>query len=218
MDKYKDYIAQGKKIEIIIRTPSGPLRFFSTLEEINSENIVTTRPQNKHINFNYPLNQEIELYAYTDGGIYKLKCKMLTLTQKEARFTLPHSVERIQRREFIRVDIKTKINLRLHQKGSVRIIQATTRNISAKGANMLLDEDISSYSQVEASLIFAEENIKTLAQVIKAIPVKIDNRIYYDTSLMFITINEKGMNFIVKKCFEFETAQRRKKLEEQEER
>ena len=85
MDKYKDYIVQGKKIEIIIRTPSGPLRFFSILEEINSENIVTTRPQNKHINFNYPLNQEIELYAYTDGGIYKLKCKMLTLTQKEAR-------------------------------------------------------------------------------------------------------------------------------------
>ena len=62
-------------------------------------------------------------------------------------------------------------------------------------------------------MLFEEGSISTVAQIIKIRPVEIGQKTYYSTSLMFITISEKEMSFIVKKCFEFEAAQRRKLLD-----
>ena len=78
---------------------------------------------------------------------------------------------------------------------------------------MLLDQDISRSASLEVSLLFPEKTITTTAKIIKVTPVEIDSKTYYSTSVMFVTISEKEIDFIVKKCFEFEALQRKKWLE-----
>lgn len=215
MEEYLNYISAEKKIDLIIRTPNGPIRFFSTFKNQDNNKITITKPTSKNLAFSCVANQPVEIYAYTNGGVFKLKCKFISCSQSECLLTLPSSVEKMQRREYIRVDLKIKTVLDLIIGDSKKTIQATSRNISAKGINLLLEEDISVYSKIELKLLFEEENITTIAKKVKVKPVKVDNKIYYDTSLSFITINEKGINFIVKKCFEYEAAQRRKLLDSQ---
>ena len=69
MNEYLDYIKQGQKTELIIRTPGGAVRFFSTFEKQTDTNIIISKPKNKHLAFNCIPNQDVELYAYTNGGV-----------------------------------------------------------------------------------------------------------------------------------------------------
>ncbi len=212
MDRYLDYIDTGKKIELIIRTPNGAVRFASFFEEQNDKCILISTPKNKHIKFNFPTGQILELYAYTRGGVFKLKCRLLAINEKNCELSLPFGVENIQRREYIRVNMGINIIIKLlpSQKTTLK---TKTKNISAKGANVLLDIDISKYSKVELTLLFPEKTIKTIAKVIKIKPVMIDSTKYYSTSFMFVCTTNRETDFIVKKCFEFESAQRRKFLD-----
>lgn len=213
MNEYLDYIKQGQKTELIIRTPGGAVRFFSTFEKQTDTNIIISKPENKHLAFNCIPNQDVELYAYTNGGVFKLKCKFITCLKNECLLSLPSSVDKMQRREYIRVELNIKTILTLISPDSKKTIQATSKNISAKGIKLLLEEDVSKFSKIELRMLFEEGSISTVAQIIKIRPVEIGQKTYYSTSLMFITISEKEMSFIVKKCFEFEAAQRRKLLD-----
>lgn len=215
MNDYINYIKSGKKVELIIRNQNGAMRFFSTFKSFRDKCLIVSKPQNKHVSFNYPLNQDLELYAYTDGGIFKLRCKLLSISANECILSLPDDVQRMQRREYIRVNLKVKTILKLFSQGGTKTIQTTSRNISAKGINLLLEEDISKYLKVEIHLLFPEGNVCTLAQIVKSKHIEVEGKIFYDTSLMFITISEKDINFIVKKCFEYEAAQRRRLIDSQ---
>ena len=214
MNEYLDHLVQGKKIEIIIRTPRGALRFFCNFKNVNTNSIITTLPKNKHIAFNFPSNQALELYIYTKNGVYKLVCRLQRCENDLCEISLPESVNKIQRREYIRVNMKVRTTISLNTPNYSKTIRTNSRNISAKGINLLLDEDISKYTKkINLSLLFPECIIKTLAHVVKSTPIKTESGLYYDTSLMFVTISEKEIDFIVKKCFEFEAAERRKLLD-----
>ncbi len=213
MDRYKDYLEIGKKIEIITRSTSGVVRFLCYLEEINKDSIIISKPKNKHIAFNFTCGQTLELYAYTRGGVFKLNCRLEAYLENKCKLSLPLSVDNIQRREYIRVNMNVDAIIRPKPSTNIISLKTKTKNISAKGLNVLLDQDISRSASLEVSLLFPEKTISTTAKIIRVTPVEIDSKTYYSTSIMFVTISEKEIDFIVKKCFEFEALQRKKWLE-----
>ena len=213
MNEFLDYIEIGKKVELILRTANGAIRFYCTFEGVEGNSILVSNPKNKHVKFNCQNGQLLDLYAYTRGGVFKLKCRLLDYSEKFCTLSLPMSVDKIQRREYIRVKMKISTIIKLFPATSKNTIHAESRNISAKGINLLLDTDISKFSKIDLTLLFAEQTIYTNAKIIKIKPVKIGPNTYYDTSLEFISISDKEINFIVKKCFEFEAAQRKKMLD-----
>ena len=213
MDRYKDYLEIGKKIEIITRNSKGVIRFLSYLEEINKDSIIISKPKNKHIAFNFTCGQTLELYAYTRGGVFKLNCRLEAYLENKCKLSLPLSVDNIQRREYIRVNMNVDAIIRPKPAINIISLKTKTKNISAKGLNVLLDQDISRSASLEVSLLFPEKTISTTAKIIRVTPVEIDSKTYYSTSIMFVTISEKEIDFIVKKCFEFEALQRKKWLE-----
>ena len=213
MDRYKDYLEIGKKIEIITRSTKGVVRFLSYLEEINKDSIIIGKPKNKHIGFNFTCGQNLELYAYTRGGVFKLVCRLEAYLENKCKLSLPISVDNIQRREYIRVNMGVDVIIRPKPATNIISLKTKTRNISAKGLNVLLDQDISRSASLEVSLLFPEKIITTTAKVIKVRQVEIESKTYFSTSLMFVAISEKEIDFIVKKCFEFEALQRKKWLE-----
>ena len=213
MNEYLDYIETGKKIELIARVANNAIRFFCTFDKATDKAITVVKPTNKHIKFNFPQGQLLELYAYTRGGVFKLKCRLLEYNNNICKLSLPISVDKIQRREFIRVNIKTDVIIKPRPSTRIITIRTKTKNISAKGLNVVLDQDISNFANVDLEIIFPDRVIKTVAKIIKVKPIDIESRTYYSTSLMFLSITDKEINFIVKKCFEYEAAQRRKMLE-----
>ncbi len=213
MNEYRDYIEPGRRVELIVRTTNSTIRFYCAFDRFEENSIFVGKPQNKHVQFNFPLGQMLDLYAYTRGGVFRLRCRLKSYNGEKCELSLPISVDKIQRREYIRVKMKIDTIIKLSPFAGTKIVRTKSKDISAKGIRLLLDEDISKYAKVELTLIFSEETINTLAKVIKSKPIEINSVKYYDTSLEFISISDKEINFIVKKCFEFESAQRRKMLE-----
>lgn len=212
MNDYLDYIEYGKRAELIVRTPKGTVRFYCAINDIKEDCIILSEPRNKHIKFNANSGQNLELYTYTRGGIFKLCCRLLKFEEKQCILSLPIKIDRIQRREYIRVrmQIDTVIKLSFPPNTTIR---TKSKNISAKGINLNLYQDISKSPKIELSLVFPEQTINTSAKIVKVKQVETDGMNCYNTSLEFISIKDKEINFIVKKCFEFEAAQRRKMLE-----
>ena len=213
MNEYRDYIEPGRRVELIVRTTNSTIRFYCAFDRFEENSIFVGKPQNKHVQFNFPLGQMLDLYAYTRGGVFRLRCRLKSYNGEKCELSLPISVDKIQRREFIRVNIKTDVIIKPRPSTRIITIRTKTKNISAKGLNVVLDQDISNFANVDLEIIFPDRVIKTVAKIIKVKPIDIESRTYYSTSLMFLSITDKEINFIVKKCFEYEAAQRRKMLE-----
>ncbi len=215
MNEFLDYIESGKRVELITHAHNSTTRFYCAYYGIENNSIVLSCPKNKHIKFNLPTGENIYLYAYTRGGVFKLTCKLLSYNEKQCILSLPLNVEKIQRREYIRVKMQIDTVIKIIDYTGTKIIRTKSKDISAKGIRLLLDHDISKSVKIEISIIFPEQTINTLAKVIKIKQTDTETFKQFNTSLTFISITDKEMNFIVKKCFEYEAAQRKKMLEKE---
>ena len=215
MNEYIQNIKEAKKIEIVVRELSCTTRFQCSFIKKQDDSLIFTKPLCGSCEFDYPKGQPLEIYVYTPNGVFRLKCRLLECMSETCSVSTPFETNKIQRREFIRVKLKVKTIVTIETPTFSKKITTGTKDISAKGMKILLDEDISKYTnKIELSILFPENIIKTLARIIKVIPTKTQDGLRFVTSLMFITISGKDMDFIVKKCFEFQAAQRRKMLDE----
>lgn len=213
MESYFEYIDKGCKAELVIKNLNSTARFFGTFNSHSDKEIVIEKLRSKEMVFDCSSKQTVELYIYTKNGIFKFECRYIGRSEDNYKFSFPTKAEKIQRRQYIRAEIKVKTTLNIYYGGIKKTIQGTSRNISAKGMNILLKENISGCSKLDATMAFPECNISTIAQIVKINPMAIRGEQNYSTSLVFISISEKEMNFIIKKCFEFEAAQRKKMLD-----
>ena len=210
MSDYRDFIKGKEKTEILVRTQSDTLRFFCTLDNIISNRIQVSKPINMNASFNFSQGQELEVYIYTKNGILKLNTKLISNDIASCTIEAPDEAKRIQRREFIRVDMQVKVLLKLDNK---KTIEAQTKNISAKGIKINLKEDISKYTRISAKLLFSQGSIETILHPIKIKKISINGKLAYGTSFAFIALTDKETDFIVKKCFEYQAKERRRKLD-----
>lgn len=210
MSNYRDFIKGKEKTEILVRTQSDTLRFFCTLDNIISNRIQVSKPINMNASFNFSQGQELEVYIYTKNGILKLNTKLISNDIASCTIEAPDEAKRIQRREFIRVDMQVKVLLKLD---NTKIIEAQTKNISAKGIKINLKEDISKYTRISAKLLFSQGSIETILHPIKIKKISINGKLAYGTSFAFIALTDKETDFIVKKCFEYQAKEQRRKLD-----
>lgn len=214
MKDYLNYIKEAKKVEIIARSTDCTVRFFCNFIRSSDKSLFFTKPTNKYTEFNYPKGQTLELYIYTANGVFRLKCRLESCENQQCELLLPQSVDKIQRREFIRVGLKVKTIINLKTPTYTKNIKTDSKDLSANGIRVILDEDISKYDKnIELSILFPDNIIKTRAKLIKVKPTVINSTTYYETSLSFITSNKRDVDFIVKKCFEFQAQQRKKLLD-----
>lgn len=215
MENYLEYIDKGCKAELVVKNPEGAARFFGTFSGHNDKEIIIEKLRSKEMVFDCSAKQIVELYVYSKNGIFRFECKYIKRSEDNYLFSLPINAEKIQRRQYIRAEIKVKTSLNVYYGGIKKTIQATSRNISAKGMNLILKENISGCSKIDLTMAFPECSISTVAQIVKINPITIRDEQNYSTSLVFISISEKEMNFIIKKCFEYEAAQRKRMLDYQ---
>ena len=213
MERFTSYINLNDKVEIIIKDGNDIAKYVAYYKKTRDENIIISPPQNPQRRFNYKSGQDLIIYLYTKGGIFKLNSVYLYSDNENCFVSLPNSSERIQRREYIRVDMPVKFAISVSNKDNLQKFEGVTRNISAKGLNANLKIDISFYSKIEVTLQFPDKTIRTLARTVKVRNIEVKKTTLYNTSLEFMSISEKEMNYIVKKCFEYETLERRKMLE-----
>lgn len=212
MDKYINYVNIDDKMELIVEDEEGVFRYSARYKKTYEKNIILSIPTSKEKKFDYRNGKEMTAFLYTKGGIFKLNVILGYLYKDSCSVVLIENKERIQRRQYIRVPLHIKYKLRLFCEYGSDTIEGNAKNISGKGLNANLRKDISNYPKIEATLFFEEKKITTMARIVKIREVSNKGTRFYNTSFEFLTINEKEIDFIVKKCFEYEILERKKLL------
>ncbi len=212
MDKFTNYINPNDRVDVFAKEGEEFTRFFAFYKGRQKDSLIISIPQNTQKSFDYKSGQDLIVNIYTKGGIYRHACKLLFCDNQNCYINIGEDFERVQRREYIRVNMPVEFELHLTSQTKHEKTYSITKNISGKGLNANLKTNISPYPKVEIILNFGDKKIKTLSRIVKIKNITTKEGEFFNTSLEFISISEKEIDYIVKKCFEYETSERRKML------
>lgn len=151
---------------------------------------------------------EINVYIYAENGVFKAVSKIIDVfigvASIEYVISPLEKSQHFQRREYFRERMSIEANITMITKSpqlNDYMIFTKTRNICGKGMSFVSDYVISDCDLIIVELHFPE---KTIAAV--AIPIHYQKMKYYGKSKIihgfsFIDIEQKDIDFIVKKCF-----------------
>lgn len=137
----------NQKIDLIVE--QGPYQgsYLSKVAEINEDNIKVTSPYLKGELIPLRINLPLHIFITGENAAYAIKSKVIGREREPvALLTLkyPGEVERIQRREFFRMETMRKIRYRLldaDKNPSGDFKESRTCDISGGGVKMIVDKD-----------------------------------------------------------------------------
>ena len=120
------------------------------------------------------------------------------------RLSFPVNIRYSQRREFLRANIETDFILSVKfDNEEVDRIEATTKNLCAKGLCFVASKQIKTYSSLDVILFLEGRQINTRGEIVYINPVRIDNAFKFLTAVTFLDISQEEMNFITLQCMKF---------------
>lgn len=151
--------------------------------------------------------RDVEINIYAQDGIYNAKSTILSsncLGEKVFyKLSFPTNIKHSQRREYLRADIKTEFYMKIEDDEDTLNINATTKNLCAKGLCFISDKLITTYSKISVELYLKGQAIQTHAELVYANPVRMDNTFKFLTAVTFTDIPKDKMDFIAKECRDF---------------
>ena len=115
----------------------------------------------------------------------------------------PENSKHSQRREYFRADLHIKFAIKRPAGDfeDIKILEGITKNICGKGMSFLSDKPFLENDSIEINLYFPDRTISTMAELVYAKQIVIDNNLKFINAFTFTTISGANINYIVKKCF-----------------
>lgn len=183
----------------------------STIQDIKKNEIIISIPVGEGIYLTINAGDEIEQYYYDDkGNIFKYTTKILgRLTEKGMpfyRLSLPYNIEKIQRRDFVRVDIVKEITY-INEKNinTSEMKKALIVDLSGGGAKIKVKEKL--YKDNIILISFSEEDFN-LSIKGKIVRVDMTENKDYICGVKFIDLEEKIREKIIRLVFTIMRKQR----------
>jgi len=156
-------------------------------------------------NFNIPIPQDVVVSFVCENGLYRTTTQLKYIEYAEPYIFLtlktPQGLEYQQNREYFRVRMEENVILSFN--GTA--IPCKTYDISANGVRLIIDKDLQIPEIVHLDILFAQKSLKTRAQYIRT-----DNEDkIWKASFTFINIAENDIDFLAKKCIQFQLSNRR---------
>lgn len=212
----------NKLIEIQPPSASPDKTYKSRVEEINDKGIWVANPTKQGALVTLPLGTEIkvtygdELCIYSFKTIIKSKVNsplpMLLLEKPD-----PKSIERIQRREFVRVPANTPfeygiITTGMEQEG-VDLHKTNTLDISGGGLRFLTNMSLQEKDLLQINLTLENELMILIGQIMRISDYsKNNNPGLKAVGVKFVNIHEADRDKIIKFVFDWQRQMRRKGL------
>ena len=208
-------IYENKKFEIIKhRLDGGRERYVSHFLSIEPEFYIIATPEYDGRRYELTVGKEINLYIYASNGVYSAMSKVLDVGLHSSRISLLSNIQQSQRREFLRVSKRCRVDLKIHREGgSVDCVSTLSVDLSGRGVGLLLDYPIGNYTKIELEISLDKQVIQTFAEFCHHRRIETTLGVKYRTGLMFISVTDKDIDAIVKECLLFQLQEKKRMLE-----
>lgn len=210
----------NQRITIMLSKNPGSPQFQSRIEEVSSNHIVCAMPMIK----GRPLTvqQGIRFYgkAIIDGVVYFFTSRLLNKKMFPLPvwiIDLPHDIERIQQRSFVRVDAMLPVEVKPiveevsdEEAGDSPPIKVITKDISGGGAQLVLNEPVKIGTRLSLVIEVPDnEAIETIGEVVRVEKPRNDRELFW-IGIKFLDIHESFRNKLIKFIFKKQLEQRQK--------
>lgn len=190
----------NNRIEIILEDNV----YKSVIQEIGEDCFYIAVPMEKGQYKKFVKGQKLTMYNYVETNmLFKFQCKVLGMDKcgnmPLYKLSMPENAHKIQRREFVRVDITKKISYL--KSGQTAPQSAVLVDLSGGGMRMKTKEKLELNEIITLNL---DEDIAVEGKVVWANKF-ID---YYDYGISYCNINDKTREKIIRKIFTIMRKQR----------
>lgn len=207
-------INQKLEIEVLSGTYQG--NYLSKVADFIEAGVIVTGLYREGAPLPIRLEQPINVYYTTDRAAYKFKSKILKRTNKPIPLLLierSDSVNRIQRRDFFRLDVTGKVDIYKmisNKSYPKKVAAARLLDISGGGIQMQLQKKLEKGEEILLSL----KNILRPKEFIKSkiVRVKKENNEVYNYGVKFKEIEKEQREEIIKWIFAYQRQSRKKGL------
>jgi c-di-GMP-binding flagellar brake protein YcgR len=212
----KNVFRIGQKLDVVEINPETQEQFvyLSRIEDVTENSLFITPPFRRGFYLPPHMGREITGRVTGDGCAHVFQAKLLAnliATPQMWEISMPTRYERIQLREYVRLDIalNTKLVFDNEQK-ETKEITALTKDISSGGMRVMLLEKLPLGQLLEIALIF--DSLWTLVvqgKVVRVVPPQLKHE-KYGIGVQFLEISEKTKNRILRFIFSKQAERRQK--------
>lgn len=197
--KNYNFLKPSNKLEIIIDEKS----YYCTIYYVEDDILTVVADENIELP-----EQNVDINIYAEDGVYNAVSRIVSVSELGGqyfyRLSFPVNIRYSQRREFLRANIETDYILSVKfDNEEVDRIEATTKNLCAKGLCFVASKQIKTYSSLDVILFLEGRQINTRGEIVYINPVRIDNAFKFLTAVTFLDISQEEMNFITLQCMKF---------------
>lgn len=223
LEAIKKYTSSNRQVEVVkIGADGAKERYESAFCKSENDHYLISPPKRGDKLVKLEKDEVISLYIYAPEGIYNLKCVVLEIYEKYYKISLPKSIQRAQRREYIRVNMRIPMKITAFGNSIVgeRTMDVYTNDISARGANFLCNGNILPNEKIRVRFNLKGREIETLAALVycrEKKAVGLSGVLKFAVALNFTSVSQADIDFIVKECFAHQAKMRRLMLDGEEE-
>lgn len=154
-------------------------------------------------------DQEVEMNYYSDSCYYTFMTKVIRKEKENNiilyRLGLPFNIKKIQRRDFVRVDLIENLFIQKKVNSEEKLLKAVVLNLSGGGMRISVAENLDEEDEIIAHLLLEDGKLLVHGKIVREIEKRGKNQIY---GVQFIDINENIRDKIIKKVFSLIRKQR----------
>ena len=185
----------------------------SYIKAIDDNYILISPPAKNGVYYSVEDNTEINMIFQLANGVFIAQCTVLNkvLTPNSGiKITHPSKTKTLERREYIRVPIKTKIEVICYADQFYMENNAffgVTKNLSGSGVSFYHKEPIKDYYDIVCKIYLEDGDpnpVETHNDLVHTEKVKIKNEDHYLSALTFTSISQSDSTRIIKECFKYQ--------------
>lgn len=200
-NQFKDF----KSLEVVFSKNGVPQKIFCSVKSIENDRIILDANNHENKDVYAIIGNELKLHIFTENGIYSAVSKVLNVKKgllvTEYEIAYPIKSKHSQRREYFRADMHIDFKMDILSNEDNISIEDKTANICGKGMSFVSDKPFPEFDSIGVELVFKEKIIATTASLVYSKQIVVCNRPKYIHAFTFTSISQRGIDFIVKKCF-----------------
>lgn len=199
------FIREQQRVELIFDSDK---RIYGIITSVigNRVTIVTEQKINLH------KNQLLEINTYSENGVYSGESKVIDYKWEYKKRTIvieyPKEIKHSQRREYLRANIKAKIELTIINEEETSLIKAETKDICGKGISFYYDKPLSQFLKYNVKIKLKNREILSSCQLVYTKVAIVDNKPKFVNAFVLTGITIDDTKFISDVCMEFHLKQR----------